>query len=214
MRTLTIDVVADVVCPWCFIGKRRLDAALAGLPDVAATVRHVPFLLDPSTPEGGVDLRERLRAKYRADPEGMFPRVEAEARASGIPLDFARVRRTFPTLAAHTLLRHAAARGTQPALLEALYAGYFLEGSDLGDVAVLAALAGGHGFTPEEVARIVADEDERAVTRAEASAVAAQGVTGVPFFLFDDRIAASGAQPVTTIRGAIERCLAERGDRP
>lgn len=214
MQTLTIDVVSDVVCPWCFIGKRRLDAALAGLPDVAATVRHVPFLLDPATPAGGVDLRERLRTKYRADPEGMFARVEAEARASGIALDFARVRRSFPTLAAHTLLRHADGRGTQPALLEALYAGYFLEGRDIGDGTVLAALAAPHGFSADEVARIVGDPAELAATRAEVSAVAAQGVTGVPFFVFDDRLAASGAQPVAVLRDAIAQCLAARAGNP
>ncbi len=210
MRTLTIDVVSDVMCPWCFIGARRLDAALAGLPDVQATVRHVPFLLDPATPAGGADLRERLRTKYRADPERMFGRVEAEARASGIPLDFAKVRRSFPTLAAHTLLRHAEARGTQHALLDALYAAYFLEGRDVGDPAALAEIAARHGFTADEAARLAADPAELEATRREVESVAAQGVTGVPFFIFDDRLAASGAQPVEVLRGAIERCLAER----
>lgn len=212
MRTLTIDVVSDVMCPWCFIGARRLDAALAGLSDVQATVRHVPFQLDPGTPAGGVDLRERLRAKYRADPERMFGRVESEGRASGIPLDFAKVRRSYPTLAAHTLLRLAEARGTQHALLDALYSAYFLEGRDVGDVDVLASIASAHGFTQQEAARLAADPAELAATRREVESVASQGVTGVPFFIFDERLAASGAQPVEVLRGAIERCLAERGD--
>jgi predicted DsbA family dithiol-disulfide isomerase len=209
MRTLTIDVVSDVMCPWCFIGARRLDAALAPLPDVKATIRHVPFLLDPSTPEGGADLRERLRTKYRADPERMFAQVEAAAKSSGIPLDFAKVRRSFPTVAAHTLLRHAAAKGTQHALLDALYAAYFLEGRDVGDGAVLAEIASAHGFTAEEATRLIADPAELAATRDEVAGVAEQGVTGVPFFIFDERFAASGAQPVEVMRGAIERCLAE-----
>lgn len=211
MRALTIDVVSDVMCPWCFIGARRLDEALAALPDVQASVRHVPFLLDPSTPEGGADLRERLRAKYRMDPDRMFGQVEAAARSAGIPLDFSKVRRSYPTAAAHTLLRHAEPRGTQRALLRALYEGYFLAGDDVGSPERLAELASAHGFTRDEALRLATDPAELAETRKEAAAVAAQGVTGVPFFIFDDRLAASGAQPAEVLRGAIERALATRG---
>lgn len=208
MRTLTIDVVSDVMCPWCYIGARRLADALAGMPDVQATVRHVPFLLDPSTPEGGVDLRARLQAKYRMDPAQMFAQVERAARESGIALDFSRVRRSFPTAAAHTLLRHAEAKGTQRALLDALYARYFLEGGDVGSPEALAEVASAHGFTRDEALRLATDPAELDATRREAAAVAAQGITGVPFFIFDDRLAASGAQPVEVLRGAIERALA------
>ncbi len=211
MRSLTIDVVSDVMCPWCYIGAKHLRDALAAMPDVEATVRHVPYLLDPSTPEGGVDLRERLRAKYRADPEAMFARVEGAARAAGLELDFARVRRSHSTAAAHTLLRHAEAKGTQRALLDALYRAYFVEGADVGDPAVLADLASAHGFTRDEALQLAGDAAELAETRREAAAVAAQGVTGVPFFVFADRLAASGAQPVEVLRGAIERALAAQG---
>jgi len=211
MRTLTIDVVSDVMCPWCFIGARRLDEALAALPDVTATVRHVPFLLDPSTPEGGADLRERLRAKYRMDPDRMFGQVEAAAQSAGIPLDFAKVRRSFPTAAAHTLLRHAEARGTQRGLLRALYEAYFLGGEDVGSPEHLADIAAAHGFTRDEALRLTTDVAELAETRREAASVAAQGVTGVPFFIFDERLAASGAQPPEVLRGAIEKALAAQG---
>jgi len=210
MRTLTIDVVSDVMCPWCFIGAKRLRDALAALPDVQATVRHVPFLLDPTTPAGGVDLRARLQAKYGADPERMFDRVEAAARESGLALDFSRVRRTYPTAAAHTLLRHAAAKGTQRALLDALYDAYFLRGADVGDPAALADLAADHGFTREEALRLATDPGELEATRQEAAGVSAQGVTGVPFFIFDEKVAASGAQPVEVLRGAIEEALQTR----
>ena len=154
MRTLTIDVVSDVMCPWCFIGARRLDEALAAMPDVTATVRHVPFLLDPATPEGGADLRERLRAKYRMDPDRMFGQVESAAQSAGIPLDFAKVRRSYPTAAAHTLLRHAEARGTQRGLLRALYEAYFLGGEDVGSPEHLADIAAAHGFTRDEALRL------------------------------------------------------------
>ncbi len=209
MRTLTIDLVTDIVCPWCFIGSRRLDEALASLPDVEATVRHVPFLLDPSAPTGGGDLRERLRAKYRTDPERMFKNVEAQARSSGIPLDFAKVTRWCSTVEAHTLLRHAEAKGTQRALVGALYNAYFLEGRDVGDPEVLADIASAHGFKRDEAPSLVRDAQGLAVTRKEAASVAAQGIQGVPFFIFGEQFAASGAQPAEVIRGAIEKALDE-----
>jgi predicted DsbA family dithiol-disulfide isomerase len=210
MNNLEIDVVSDVICPWCFIGSRRLEHALTPPPSgITVDVTFRPFLLDPSTPREGVDLRERLRAKYGGDPEKMFASVEAAAHASGIPLDFSRVRRTPSTVAAHTLLRHAIPRGTQVAFVGALFAAYFLEGRDVGDVDVLAAIAGGHGFDADEVTRIVADENELFLTRGEAQQAAANGVRGVPFFVLGGRLAVSGAQPTEVLRSAIARAVAE-----
>lgn len=168
-----------------------------------------PFLLDPSTPKEGADLRERLRAKYGADPEKMFASVEAAARSSGIPLDFSKVRRTPSTIAAHTLLRHAIDKGTQAALARALFEGYFLEGRDIGDADVLAGIAGAHGFEADEAIRLVRDEGELARTREEAGEAAASGVRGVPFFVLGGRLAVSGAQSVEVLRGAIGRAIDE-----
>jgi len=140
----------------------------------------------------------------------MFASVEAAAHSSGIPLDFSKVRRTPSTVAAHTLLRHAIAKGTQPALAPALFEAYFLEGRDIGDVDVLAAVAGGHGFDADEVARIVRDEDELSITRREAEQAATSGVRGVPFFVLGQRMAVNGAQPIEVLRGAIARAIADR----
>jgi predicted DsbA family dithiol-disulfide isomerase len=202
---LSIDIVSDVICPWCFIGVHRLDQALESLPErIDAKVAFLPFLLDPSTPAGGADLRERLRAKYGADPEKMFERVEAAAHESGIPLDFAKVRRTPSTIAAHTLLGHALAKGTQRALARALFEAYFLEGRDIGDTEILGDLAVGHGFERDEAIRVVTDATALARTRAEAAATAARGIRGVPFFIFDGRLAVNGAQSAEVLRGAIE----------
>jgi predicted DsbA family dithiol-disulfide isomerase len=210
VKQLDIDIVSDVICPWCFIGSRRLEQALAPPPDgVEVGVTYRPFLLDPSTPKEGADLRERLRAKYGADPEKMFANVEAAARSSGIPLDFSKVRRTPSTIAAHTLLRHAIDKGTQAALARALFEGYFLEGRDIGDADVLAAIAGSHGFEADEAIRIVRDEGELARTREEAAEAATSGVRGVPFFVLGGRLAVSGAQSVEVLRGAIGRAIAE-----
>lgn len=208
MSDLSIDVVSDVVCPWCLIGVRRLEQALASFPDLHAEVRFHPFLLEPSTPDEGVDLRERLERKYGVPAEGMFARVEAAARESGIPLDFTKVTRMAATTRAHTLIRHAYARGTQRALKLALLEAYFLEGRDVGDPEVLVDIASRHGFDADEAAALVADADELRATRDEAQSMSARGIDGVPFFILDQRYAFSGAQPVDTMVKVIERVLA------
>jgi predicted DsbA family dithiol-disulfide isomerase len=207
MAVLAIDVVSDVICPWCFIGSRRLDQALASLAGAvpAAEVTYRPFLLDPSTPPQGADLRERLRAKYGVEPEMMFARVEQAARSSGIPLDFTKVRRTPSTIAAHTLLRHAIAKGTQRALATALFEAYFLEGRDVGEATVLASLGAKHGFDADEALAIVRDESQLELTREEAADAAAKGIRGVPFFIFARRFAVSGAQAPEVLRAAVQR---------
>ena len=210
MPAIDIDVVSDVVCPWCFIGTRNLELALESLPDVQATVRFRPFLLDPDTPPGGADLRERLRHKYGVDPDTMFGRVEAAARASGIPLDFSRVRRSVSTVAAHTLLRTALEVGgpaSQGALARAIFQAYFLEGRDVGQADVLVELATAQGIDDGAARRALGDEAELARTREEASEAAAGGIRGVPFFILAGRFALSGAQPSDVMRSAVTRAL-------
>ena len=208
MPKLNIDVVSDMICPWCFIGSRRLDQALESLGDaVEATVTHHPFLLDPSIPAGGQDLRERLQKKYGGDPERMFARVEAAAHESGIPLDFAKVRRSSSTIAAHTLLRNATRKGTQHALAEAIYDAYFMQGRDISDAAVLTELAVKHGFTEKEAQALINDQMELATTRAEAETASRAGISGVPFFVLGGSVAVSGAQSVDVLKSAIERVI-------
>jgi len=202
---ITVDIVSDVVCPFCFIGLARVEQALAAESATPAEITFHPFLLDPDTPPGGDDLRERLRRKYGGDPEAMFGRVEAMARESGIPLDFAKVRRSASTIGAHTLLRHAKARGTQVALARALFEAYFLEGADIGAPDVLAGIATRHGFEAAEVRSLLAAPNEVRATREEAESAASQGIRGVPFTVFGGAFAVSGAQPVEVFREAIGR---------
>lgn len=205
-RNLTIEVVSDVICPWCLIGTRRLDKALAALPDVQAEVVYRPFLLDPSTPPEGKDLREHLRRKY-GDPEPMFRRVEAVAKQDGIDLDFERIGRTSSTVGAHTLLRHAIDKGTQRALARALFGAYFLEGRDVGASDVLVPLATGHGFDADEATALLRDPEEVAATKAEAREASEGGVTGVPFTVIAQKLAVGGAQSVEVFTKAIRQAL-------
>jgi predicted DsbA family dithiol-disulfide isomerase len=205
---LGVTVVSDVICPWCFVGSRRLRQVLDSMEDsVEPHVRYRPFLLDPSVPPEGVDLRERLRQKYRIDPELMFARIEEAARDTGIALDFSKVRRTPNTIPAHTLLRHAETRDTQWALGDALFTAYFLEGGDISDAGVLGSIGEQHGFTRADAIGIATDPVEQAATRADADAAARAGVQGVPFFVFSERIALSGAQPIHAFRTAIAQAL-------
>jgi predicted DsbA family dithiol-disulfide isomerase len=205
MSALTIDFVSDVICPWCFIGFTRLEQALAQAGEGAAEITLRPFQLDPTTPPEGADLRERLAKKYGVDPEKMFGRVEAAARESGIALDFTKVRRTPNTLKPHVLIGAAKDKGTQRALARAMFAAYFLEGRDLSDDAVLVELAVAHGFTAEEATAVLADPQVLAQTRVEAAELADQGIGGVPFTIFEGKLAVSGAQPVESFRSAIEQ---------
>ncbi len=206
MSTVRIEVTSDVICPWCLIGTRRLEKALAQLPDVEAEVVYRPFLLDPSTPPEGKDLRENLRKKY-GDPEPLFKRVETVAKQDGIDLDFKRIGRTSSTVGAHTLMRHAIAKGTQRALAKALFGAYFLEGRDVGSAEVLVPLATAHGFAADEAAALLADPEEEKQTRSDARIASQEGVSGVPFTVVAGKVAVSGAQSVEVFVKAITQAL-------
>lgn len=209
-HAIAIDVVSDVICPWCLIGTRRLDRAIAALPDVKVELTFHPFLLDPKTPPEGKDLRAFLRAKY-GDPEPMFRRVESVAKEDGIPLDFGKVTRAPDTAKAHTLIRHAATKGpgAQHALAKALFGAYFLEGLDVGDDHVLARLASASGIDEAEARALVGNPAELATTREQAREWSRRGVSGVPFVIFGQKLAVSGAQPVALFKQALERAAAD-----
>lgn len=204
MSALTVDFVSDVVCPWCFIGFTRLEQALAQETG-EVEVRLHPFQLDASTPLAGVDLRERLRAKYGADPEKMFGRVEAAARESGIPLDFAKVRRWPSTVKAHALIGAASDTAKQREVARALFRAYFLEGRDIGEDETLLEIAVASGLDRDGTAKLLADPDVLAAVRETAAGLSAQGISGVPFTIFAGKLAVSGAQPTDTFRQVIAR---------
>ncbi|MBX7194138.1 MAG: DsbA family oxidoreductase [Sandaracinaceae bacterium] len=207
VRELEVVVVSDVVCPWCLIGVTRLDQALEAMPEVKAHVRFHPFLLDPTTPDEGEDLRQRLERKYRLPAAQMFARVEAAARESGIPLDFEKVRRSVPTIRAHTLIRLGEATGKDGALKRALLRAYFLEGKDVSSLETLVGIGVAQGLEDAAIRAFLSDERELATTRALAREASEQGVTGVPFFVFDEKLAVNGAQSVEVLKKVIARAL-------
>ena len=211
MSVLLIDVYADIVCPWCFIGFRRLNAAVQSTGragDVA--IRHRPFMIHPDAPPEGIDLWTMLERKYGTDPKRLFERVEAAALETGIPLDLSKQRRTYSTISAHTLLRHAGERGTQHALTDSLFTAYFLHAKNIGEPEVLATIAARHGFTAEEVIRLVHDPNESVLTRQEVKDAVRRGIRSVPVFLLDNRHVLAGAQPETVFRDAIVHAINDR----
>lgn len=208
-RQLKIDVFTDVVCPWCLVGSARLDQALAALPDdVEVNVENHPFYLDPNVPPEGVDVGEMLRQRYGRDPKEVWARVEGEAAKSGITLDLSRQPRMFNTAKAHTLTRLSRDNGNQHELANAIAAAYFLEHRQINDDNVLADIAAAHGWDRGDALDAMNDAHELAVTAQLATDAAAQGIRGVPFFIFAEKYALSGAQPDAVFHDALEKALA------
>ena len=192
---MKIEVVSDVICPWCFIGKRNMDAALAELAQdgVAFEVGFRPFQLNPDMPKGGVPRAEYRIAKFGslAKSQELDARVTAAGKAAGIDFDFASMKRTPNTLAAHRLVRLAQDVGTQPAVKEALMSAYFLEGRDIEAPEVLADIARQHGVDPA----LLATDDYVAEVMEQDQAAREGGISGVPSFLMNGYFLFSGAVP-------------------
>ena len=202
MSKIQIDVVTDIVCPWCFIGIKRLHKVLAET-GTEALILHHPFFLDPAVPPEGIDVAEKMRKRFGGDPAPMFARVEAEARKSGIALDLSKQPRMRPTAAAHTLIRHALDKGTQDALATALFEAHFIAARNIADPDVLAEIGAQHGFTSDEARRLATDAAELEITRQQAADAAQGGISGVPFFVFNRRLALSGCQPEDVFEQAL-----------
>ena len=211
--SITIDLFSDFVCPWCFIGGERLEQALAGMADeVTAEVTYHPFFLDPTVPPEGVSIPQMMRKKYGVEPKQAWARVEAAARDSGITLDLSLQPLMYRTTAAHTLTRHAEAKGTQRDFARALFRKYFLDAANISDPAVLADVAERHGFTRDEVLELLGSEAELELSSEAAISAAQGGIRGVPFFVFDGKLGVSGAQSVSVLQAAIRQALAQSGN--
>jgi predicted DsbA family dithiol-disulfide isomerase len=209
-KQLKIDVFTDVVCPWCVVGSARLDAAIAKLPDdIDVIVENHPFYLDASTPPEGVVVADMLRERYGKDPREMWARVEGEARKAGVDLDLSKQPRMFPTKKAHTITRLAKPLGIQHELANAIANAYFLEHRQINDDNVLADIAVEFGFDRGDALDAMNDEHELAITEQSANDAAAQGIRGVPFFVFGEKYALSGAQPAEVFDRALAQVIEE-----
>lgn len=193
---MRIDIVSDLVCPWCYIGKRRLQKALTLRPALAAEITWRPFQLNPDMPPGGIERQAYLAAKFgtAAHSERLHGAIAEAGAGVGIAFAFDRIRRTPNTRDAHRLIRYAAAEGRADALVEALFRAYFLEGRDIGDCTVLAAVAGENGLDAEEAQAWLDSPAEMEQILADDRSARRLGINAVPCFIFERHYAVSGAQ--------------------
>ena len=209
---IEIDVISDVMCPWCYIGKRRLEKALAMVPDVPVDIRWRPYQLDHTIPEAGMDRKEYLRNKFGSDEQAaqVYGPVRAAGKDEEIPFEFEKITVSPNTLNAHRVIRWALAEGVQDAVVERLFQLYFTEGANLTDKKVLADAAVGAGLERAVVERLLDSEADVHETRAEISQAQQMGVTGVPAFIIGNRYAVMGAREPEAIAQAISQVAKER----
>lgn len=193
---ISIDIVSDTVCPWCFIGKRRLEKALAQRPDYEFQIGWRPFQLNPDLPAGGVDRRQYLSMKFGGPERAqrIYQAVEAAGAEEGIPFDFAAIRRQPNTFDSHRLIRWAASAGVQGAVVETLFRRYFLEGGDIGDRELLLDAARTGGMDAELTRELFERDADAELVREEEAMARRMGINGVPCFIIDRKYAVSGAQ--------------------
>jgi predicted DsbA family dithiol-disulfide isomerase len=209
-RTLRVDVVSDVVCPWCFVGKRRLEAAARFLNEATLDVHWRPFQLDGTIPPGGIPRRDYLTRKFGSVERyrEMSRRLEAIGEAEGIAFAFERIEISPNTFDAHRLLLWAEPRGRQGALKQRLFELYFVEGANLADAGTLAGAAESVGLDREEASALLASDALAGDVRHEIEAAHRLAVSGVPFFIFGGRVALSGAHEPQTLADAARQALA------
>ena len=219
-KRVAVDVVSDVVCPWCFIGKRKLEAALAELAtreaSLEAVVRWHPFELNPDLPAAGIARTDYLERKWGsvARANENYVRVRHVGEGVGIPFRFDLIERQPNTFDAHRLVAWAQRQGDASALVERLFAAYFVEGRFVGDRAELARIAGEAGLA-EDDARAMLDSDAACEqVQSESREALDVGVRGVPFYIFNGRIAVSGAQDPKALLEAIAAARRAEADAP
>ncbi len=212
-KKITVDVVSDVVCPWCFIGKRRLESALAMAPDLDVELRWRPFQLDSSIPPGGISRKEYMDRKFGPERAAtVHDRVRAVGAEVGIAFAFDKIKRSPNTLDAHRLLFWALEAGCQERLKERLMQLYFLEGADVGDHDVLASAAAECGMDADTVRTRLSSEEDVETTRTEIDRIHSLGVNGVPFFIVASKYGLSGAQPAETLVEVMRQAINESAE--
>jgi predicted DsbA family dithiol-disulfide isomerase len=194
---IRLDIFSDPICPWCYIGKAGLDAALEARPGHPFAVEWHPFMLNPEMPPGGMDRRAYLEAKFGGKDGAVkaYLPVQKAAEAAGVTIDFAAQARVPSTLDAHRLIHWAGLEGRQNAVVSALFRAYFTEGADIGAHDVLVQIAGAAGLDAAMTARLLEGDGDVAEIRARDAEIRARGLQGVPAFIIAGQHVLHGAQP-------------------
>lgn len=217
MKTVTIDIVSDVVCPWCYLGKARLEQALAmtaGQADVAISWR--PYRLNPDIPAEGVDHQAWLAQKFggKANVDRAHAQIAEYGKEAGITYDFDAIKVGPNTLDAHRLLFWALQHGrdVQNKVADLLFKANFAEGRNVGDHAVLVDIAKAAGMDGDVIAKLLAGDADKDTVINDIETAQRMGVSGVPFFILDGKYAVSGAQMPETLAGAILQLANDEGN--
>ncbi len=208
---MQIDVISDSICPWCFIGKRRLEKALAERPDLDVEIVWRPFQLNPETPAEGYDRKEYLEAKFgdKEQAKGVYKMVRAAAEEEGLDFALETQKRLPNTIDSHRLNHWAHTAGVQDAVVEGLFRKYFIEGEDIGDPEVLISVAEDAGMEADVVRKLLEGDADRDLVLKEEAVARNMGVTGVPCFIVDKKLALVGAQEPDMLLRAIDHALAQ-----
>lgn len=211
--SLHVEVIADFVCPFCFIGKRRLDQALEAV-EGPSDVSWYPYQLNPEIPKDGLPFDEYLTRRF-GSPDNVAPALQhlvAEGRTAGIQFRFDRLRHVPNTLPIHQLMQLAETRGVdQSALADDLMSAFFEEGRNIGDEAELVAISARHGFASHDVSHAIESERLRQLVLTREGQVRSSGMAGVPGFLVNRRLLVMGAQDTDTIINAFDRAMFGEG---
>jgi predicted DsbA family dithiol-disulfide isomerase len=208
---LQIEIVFDLVCPWCYLGTRRLRRALRARPDIVADLHWRPFLLNPDIPPGGLPRHEFLTRKFGGEERArrLHATIAELGLAEGVPFRFERIRRMPSSLDAHRLVRFASRDGLAEPMVDALFHAHFAEGADLGDDVVLVGLAARVGIDPVLVRRFLDSGAEADAVHAENLRAHRLGINGVPCFVMGGRHAIAGAQEPEVLERLIDVAMAE-----
>jgi predicted DsbA family dithiol-disulfide isomerase len=209
---IEVELIADLACPWCYLGLVRLDRARAMRPGLSVQLRWWPFFLNPQMPPEGMDRQAYLRAKFGGDANArsIYARIRESGRADGVEFAFERMPRTPNTLLAHRLIQLAEQRGLAEAMIRVLFRALFVDGRDIGDPDELIALAAAAGLDRDEVARSLAGEQGASEVVAGHQRAEALGVRGVPVFVVDREHAIAGAQPPEVLVGLLDLAAGAR----
>lgn len=207
---MILDVYADVVCPWCYIGERRLEKALARRPGLEVERRWRPFQLQPGMPASGLPWEEFARRKFGSeeDARAVFARVAAVGAADGLCFDFGSVASAPNTVDAHRLILFAAERGRQWETANALFEAYFAGGKDLNEREDLVEVSSTAGLDAGEAGEFLAGEEGIEEVNASQREAYESGVQGVPYYVFDGRYYLPGARPVEVFARALDLAVA------
>ena len=208
---IEIDVVSDTICPWCYVGKRRLARALADFDADEVRVRWHPFQLNPDLPRDGMDRAEYVAAKF-GGPEAaraVYGRIREAGAGEGIAFAFERMPRTPNTFVSHRMVHFAVREGLQDEAVEALFQAVFVEGRDIGDVETLLDVGAECGIDPVALSEYLASAEDVEELRAAEARARRMGVTGVPFFIIGGRYGVTGAQDPAVLRQVLDRVAEE-----